>query len=155
MKKIFFAQKALIVKNNKLLMVRKSKNEHPNPLKWDLPGGRMEWGEGIDESLSRELYEEAGIEATLGKPYYMREWFVTRTQEDGSPLEMQIVAVYRACSTSNDAITNKKATEEEQIEVVEWVSIDEILNLDLMPALSGVIEDFIKDFKAGKIEFPN
>lgn len=155
MKKLFFAQKALIVRNNKLLMVRKSKNEHPNPLKWDVPGGRMEWGEGIDESLSREIYEEAGIKAMLGKPYYMKEWFVNRPQQDNSILEMQIIAVYRVCSTLDEAITNKRATEEEQIEVVEWIHIDEILNLDLMPALAEIINDFIYDFKTGKIEFPS
>ena len=157
MKQIFFAQKALIVKDNKLLMVRKSKHERPNPLRWDVPGGRMDYGEEIDDSLVREIYEEVGIKANIGKPYYLGQWFVTRPSKDGSgePLEMQIVAVYRACSTAATQFDNSKNTDSDEIELIEWVPINEdMLKLNLMKAMVPTIKEFIKDFQAGKIEFP-
>jgi ADP-ribose pyrophosphatase YjhB (NUDIX family) len=43
-----FAQKAFIVKENRLLMVKKSKDDPKNPNKWEVPGGRMEFGESYE-----------------------------------------------------------------------------------------------------------
>jgi 8-oxo-dGTP diphosphatase len=47
--------KAILCKNNKILLVRDQKG------KWELPGGRIEFGENIDETLKRELAEELGL----------------------------------------------------------------------------------------------
>ena len=157
MKQIFFAQKALIVKDNKLLMIRKSKNERPNPLRWDVPGGRMDYGEEINDSLQREVYEEIGIDAKVGRPYYLGQWFVTRPPkaEGIEPLEMQIVAVYRACSTSSTKFNTDNNTDNDEVELIQWVPIDEdMLKLDLMQGMIPTIKEFIQDFRAGKIEFP-
>jgi len=157
MKQIFFAQKALIVKDDRLLMIRKSKFEKPNPLKWDVPGGRMDCGEEIDASLAREVYEEIGVKVNIGRPYYFEQHFVTRPSktEGEEPLEMQIVAVYRACVALDDKFSNKNNVENDQVEIIEWVPVDEILKLDLMKTLIDVMKDFVKDMKARKIEFPS
>jgi len=149
MKQIFFAQKALIVKDNRLLMIRKSKDEHPNPLKWDVPGGRIEYGEEINDSLVREIYEETGLRAIIGRPYYLRQWFIARES-----LEMQVIGVYRACACYDAIMTNANSTETEQIELIEWIPLDKVLELDLMPGMAEVMKEFIKDFKIGKLEFP-
>jgi len=156
MKQIFFAQKALIVKDGKLLMIRKSKNEQPNPLRWDVPGGRMDYGEEIDGSLEREVYEEVGVKAKIGKPYCLGQWFVTRPSKnnDGEPLEMQIVAVYRFCSIKDTKFSTDNNTNSDDIELVEWVPIDDnMLKLDLMAAMIPTIKQLIQDFNAGKLEF--
>lgn len=58
-KTIYFATKAVIVKDNKFLAMHKSVAKGP----WlELPGGRMEFGESAEETLKREIFEETKLE---------------------------------------------------------------------------------------------
>lgn len=58
-KKIFFSVKTLLIKNHTFLAVYNLKNGQKL---WDLPGGRMEFGETAEETLKREIFEELNIE---------------------------------------------------------------------------------------------
>jgi 8-oxo-dGTP diphosphatase len=51
----------IIQKNNQILLVKK--NRGPYLGLFDLPGGRIEAGETIDEALVREIREETGIQS--------------------------------------------------------------------------------------------
>ncbi len=59
MNKIYFAVKGLLIKNNKILIVHKS--DVPGDV-WELPGGRMDFGETAEETLDREMKEETGYD---------------------------------------------------------------------------------------------
>ncbi|HOI59895.1 MAG TPA: NUDIX domain-containing protein [Candidatus Pacearchaeota archaeon] len=57
---------ALIVKDNKILISQRSFNEKHDPLKWTIPGGKVEQTEGnvwniLEKTLKREVREEVGI----------------------------------------------------------------------------------------------
>lgn len=49
----------VIFKEGKVLLVRR-KNQ-PDAGKWGFPGGKIEWGESIDEAATREILEETGV----------------------------------------------------------------------------------------------
>jgi 8-oxo-dGTP diphosphatase len=62
------AIKALIRKGDRYLMIYKSDKEDMNPNTIDRPGGRIEFGEKIEDALKREVKEEVGIEIEIKKP---------------------------------------------------------------------------------------
>jgi len=51
---------ALIRQNGAVLLVRQQGRDDPQPY-WTLPGGIVERGETLIETLSREVYEETGL----------------------------------------------------------------------------------------------
>ncbi len=56
------AVKAIIEKSGKVLIVRDRKNAD----KWELPGGRVNCEEGVEQAFTREIEEELGIHVELG-----------------------------------------------------------------------------------------
>ena len=55
MKKPSIAVDGILIKNNKILLIKR-KNE-PFKGKWALPGGFVEYGERVEEAVSREFEE--------------------------------------------------------------------------------------------------
>ncbi len=57
--------------------------------KWEFPGGKVEQGETAEAALARELNEELGIEATIGR----RLITVKHSYRNGSTIEIQFFVV--------------------------------------------------------------
>lgn len=60
MKEFEIAFKGIIRKRDKILMLKRSKSQKVAPGQWDTPGGKMHFGENIEQSFKRELLEEIG-----------------------------------------------------------------------------------------------
>lgn len=48
-----------------ILVLRRSPQSKTNPGKWELPGGKIDAGEGFDEALKREILEETGFTVAI------------------------------------------------------------------------------------------
>lgn len=57
---------ALVVRNGRLLIARRSAGSHLAGL-WEFPGGKREPGESWEDCLRRELAEELGVTAAVGE----------------------------------------------------------------------------------------
>lgn len=67
------AVKAVIIKENKALVLCRSKHEMEGSFmnshqKWDLPGGGLHFYEKAEEGLRREIWEETELEVSIGSP---------------------------------------------------------------------------------------
>ncbi|NDO47683.1 NUDIX domain-containing protein [Clostridium sp. MD294] len=68
------AVKAIIVRENKVLVLRRSEEEVKRSYvdrkeKWDLPGGGIHYFERSEEGLLREIKEETSLSVKIKKPF--------------------------------------------------------------------------------------
>lgn len=75
------ACKALLTYNGRALLVRRSEGDPTYPGMWELPGGKMDFGETPQQAALREIMEETGIEAKLGAILYADSSVVSDTRQ--------------------------------------------------------------------------
>ena len=76
---------ALILRDSKILVCQRHRDD-TRALQWEFPGGKVEPGETPQQALTRELREELGIEATIG-----RELFRTRHRYRELRSELELI----------------------------------------------------------------
>lgn len=121
-RRFFVAVKALLFDQDKLLLVKRSNKARGEHHYWELPGGRMEFGETPEEALLRELAEETGLSAKILCPLQTWNFFREETT--------QIVGVTFLCK----ATTNKVRLSDE-LEAYVWVHLDEISQYNIIPTV--------------------
>jgi len=68
-KQLGVAGKAIIRKNNKILLLQRSHESGHDPGLWELPGGKIDYGENLVDALKREVKEEVGVDIKVGRPF--------------------------------------------------------------------------------------
>lgn len=59
------ALKAIINKDGKILVLKRSCEEDVYAELWDIPGGKIEYGEKIIDGIKREVFEETGLDVDV------------------------------------------------------------------------------------------
>lgn len=106
------AVKAMIRKEGKFLIIKKSREEDIAPETLDIPGGRVEFGEQLEEALVREVREETGIDINVLYP--TNAW--TFTDKD-----FQLVGITFLCEFRSGEIK----LSDEHVEY-EWVTHEDM-----------------------------
>lgn len=123
-----FGQKALIVKDGKVLMCKGIGDTN-----WDFPGGRLHVNEDPAEGLMRELKEELGVDTEIGEPFYTAVWYGAKS---GMP---RIFAVYLV-TLADPAAAFTVAKDE--LEAITWVGKDEVETAGAAPDWLPVLRKF-------------
>lgn len=110
MRDFFFSTKALIIKDNKFLAMYKLIDGRK---RWNLPGGRMEFGETAEETLAREIWEELGI---VVKPIKLIDTWDYKPSED-----FHTTGIIYHCKIASGEINIS-----DEHDGFEWISIHDI-----------------------------
>jgi 8-oxo-dGTP diphosphatase len=68
----------VLINSNQALIVRRSLTEAILPGIWELPSGKVEFGEHPSQALRREFFEETGLEVDVILPYDVFHYTVER-----------------------------------------------------------------------------
>ena len=118
--------KAVIHIGGQYLMLRRSCADEISPGIWECPGGKIEFGETLEQALYREVDEETGLEIEIEKLLYATTFFT------GS--DRQVVVITYLCRAESDGVM----LSEEHTEHV-WT--------DMNGLMAGLDEDIAKDMR--------
>jgi 8-oxo-dGTP diphosphatase len=115
---------AVAVERGTLLLVRRA--HAPQAGRWSLPGGRVEWGETLEQALEREVLEETGLTVRCGQ---LIGW-VERMGDD----HHFVILDFTVSVEAGSAVAGADAAE------VAWVPLAELSGVDLVDGLEAFLE---------------
>ncbi len=59
----------LLEKEGEILILKRSSKEEFLPNYWELPSGKVEFGETVEQALKREFKEETNLDIKINRPY--------------------------------------------------------------------------------------
>lgn len=117
---------ALIAHEGKIVACQRARGSRFE-LMWEFPGGKVEPGESPQQALARELREELGVEATIGREVF-------RAKHSYAELRQPIEILFFAATAHPDKIRNL------EFEQVLWRAPQSLPELDFLPADRELIE---------------
>lgn len=141
---ICFAQKAFILKKERVLLIKKGKNDPHQAGKWEVPGGRIQFGEEVDDHIKREVKEEVGLTVDVGQPFHVWQWHNNLILEN-IQVKRQIIAVARVCHYVSGEVSFENNEPDDYLSGQYcWASPNEILTFDLIENMIPCVNYFIK-----------
>lgn len=116
-----FRVSAVINKESKILL------SHINDT-YTLPGGRVKFGETTEKAIKRAILEEFNVKAEVIKLLSINENFFEYGDDDYH----ELLFVY-SCEINEEIDINEVNNNELMDDIYEFVSINEIMNLNLKP----------------------
>jgi 8-oxo-dGTP diphosphatase len=128
---------AIIVKDGKYLITRRSKNKKRFPGQWTVPGGKLEsqdylslpkdtedyWYNVLEKTLAREVKEEVGLD--IDNVQYLTS--LATVHKDGSP------SLVISCLA--DYLAGEITLQEEESDDSAWVNLEEARTYDLIDGI--------------------
>ncbi|MBL0388160.1 8-oxo-dGTP diphosphatase MutT [Tumebacillus sp. ITR2] len=119
---------AVIEKDGRILLAQRKPDTHMG-LKWEFPGGKLEWGEDPRAGLAREIREELGIDIEVGDVLEV----VSHTYEDRHVVLMGYQCRY-VCGELQLL----------DVQDVHWVRLHELKSYDLAPADVPIVDRLLR-----------
>jgi 8-oxo-dGTP diphosphatase len=138
-RRYFVATKTVLMRpDGMMLTMLRGATAPTNALRWDLPGGIVEWGEPLEDGLRRETREETGLELDDLRPLYAR----SRVNEIN---EFWTTIYYIARPLPGDV---EISWEHEEF---QWVTPETFLTLDSSEGNKEAVKRFLALSEAGRL----
>lgn len=124
---------ALIIRDPDEVLICQRTKHQPMPLKWEFPGGKIEYGEAPWDALRRELDEELGIAAKIGDEVAR----IKHLYKNGGAVELRFFVVQEFRGEIENRIFRE----------VRWAKRTELPTYDFLDADTVLVQDIA----AGKI----
>ena len=118
----------IIIHNGKVLLAQRMKGKDLE-FKWELPGGKLEEGETLQQCLERELIEELNLKVKVGSLFISSE----HSYEFGKIVLNAFIA-----HCDNPFISKTDAHEQ-----YVWADPSSLLDYDLAPADIPIVQAYI------------
>jgi len=132
MNKIKQVVAALIIRDSRILICQRTEDQ-AMPLKWEFPGGKVERDEDLKDALRRELDEELGIDAVIGRKVAA----IQHTYANGTSLALYFYRVDQF----------KREIQNRIFHDVRWVDRQELPTYDFLEADVKLV----RDISAGRL----
>ncbi len=109
------------------VLICQRRPDQPMSLKWEFPGGKIEPGESSEAALARELNEELGIDAVIGR----RVANVRHKYRNGGAIDLQFFLIESFSGDMEKHIFNE----------VRWSPLSSLPGYDFLAADLGLIRD--------------
>lgn len=130
----------VINNNGKFLLLKRSSNESIFPEKWELPSGKVNFGEDPYDALKREIKEETGIDILNARPFMCTHYTIEKP--DNKRHTVQII--YLADLSEKPGINIELSNEHQ---AYKWISPKELKNLDTFDDMITILEEAEKNIR--------
>jgi 8-oxo-dGTP diphosphatase len=123
----------VVIKDKKILLTQRDEPECPKAhLKWELPGGKVDFGETTEQALVREFLEETGVKIKVGTllPFSLTNYWEYKWGTQ------QTLCFFFAC----EFVKQLKQTKDHHVHQVAWVELSKLKNLDCLPGTLEAIK---------------
>ncbi len=119
--------KAMVLKNNKILILKRHTKQKVAPDKWEMTGGKLEIEESLEECLTREVKEETNLDIEIKRILYA-------TDHNTEILGKVVIIVY-LCEPKNDEVILSHEHSK-----FKWVEVEEFRRT----VFSEIVDDMDK-----------
>lgn len=143
-KQVRNSAKAVIIRDNKLLVLIKRDQDGPYAV---LPGGGQRWGETLPDALMRECQEEIGTLVKVRKLLFIREYRSNQHEFAAVSPDVHQVEFYFKCKVSKDYEPSQGIHPDNGQEEVRWVALDKLDSVPLYPrTICSILVDLKHSF---------
>lgn len=138
-KRTIFVFKGILFESEKRILIDNRKEEILDEAngKWEVPGGKIEFGETPEDAVKRELFEETGYNVKVKQiiPYSnVSMW-------EYSDCKQHTVIFFYVCELANE---EHMEISDNRINTYKWIKRNELLNYKFLPGNKEAIEIAIK-----------
>jgi 8-oxo-dGTP diphosphatase len=115
-----------LIVSEQTILITQRRADQALPLQWELPGGKIEPGESPQAALARELFEELGVEAVVG-----RVWEVLYHRYP----DYEVVMIVYVCS-----LPAGQAPRCVEVADLAWCTPEDLTRYAILPADRPLVE---------------